>query len=409
VPLRVLFLTHRLPYAPNRGDRLRAYQLLRTLAASGAEVDLISLAHDAEEASHAADLNGLAASVHVARVPRLRNLTRGAFLLPSQRPLTHALLDAPDITDVIARVRRDRQPDVVLAYCSGMARFALEPALADLPCVVDMVDADSAKWAALAETTPWPKRYVYTREARCLSRFEARAMQHASATLVVNAREREILRRLTPDARILIVENGIDVDAFTPTAAPTEDPTVIFCGVMNYAPNSAGAAWLAREAWPIVRATLPAARLLLVGASPTQDVRALADADRSIAVTGTVPDVRPFLAQSAVAAAPLHTARGIQNKVLEAVAAGLPCVVTSTVADGLPKDVEPACLVADAAQAFADALLALLHQSGRERRALAASASLDRLRWTSRLQQVPDILRDAAARDQAALAVAANA
>ena len=114
-------------------------------------------------------------------------------------------------------------------------------------------------------------------------------------------------------------------------------------GVMNYAPNVEGAVWLAREVWPIVRSARPDARLTLIGASPSAEVVALASDRTGVVVTGTVPDVRPYLWRAAVAAAPLQIARGIQNKVLEAVAAGLPCVVTPQVAEGLPREVVPAC------------------------------------------------------------------
>jgi len=286
---------------------------------------------------------------------------------------------------------------VVLAYCSGMARFALLPPLAGIPFVLDMVDLDSVKWTEMARTARAPKRWIYGREARLLERFEAQAIRRARTTLVVNERERDAVARLAPAARIEVVGNGIDVSGLRSPTTPAGDPVVVFCGVMNYAPNEEGARWLAREVWPIVRAQRPAARLVLAGANPTAVVRALASADPTVTVTGTVDDIRPYLWRAAVAAAPLFMARGIQNKVVEAIAAGLPCVVTTAVREGLPDQIMGACVVEDDAARFAGALVALLDESPADRRAVAERADLQALEWSTQLAPLQGILRDAIA------------
>ena len=161
--MRILFLTHRLPYAPNRGDRIRALYILKLLAAH-AEVDLVSLVHDRDEEQHAGDLRSVAASVTVAPVSRWLGYARAVRGLATGRPMTHALLDARAVGTACRRLAVERPPDVVLAYCSGMARFALEPPLNRMPLVLDMVDVDSVKWRTLAETAPIPARWVYARK-----------------------------------------------------------------------------------------------------------------------------------------------------------------------------------------------------------------------------------------------------
>jgi sugar transferase (PEP-CTERM/EpsH1 system associated) len=394
VSLRVLFLTHRLPYAPNRGDRLRAYHILRTLAAEEVLTDVISLVHDEEEAAQVGAMQDFTASVQVARVPRLTNLARGLIQLPTRRPLTHALLDSPDVASAIARVMQTNPPDVFLAFCSGMVRFAMAPPLLHIPCVLDMVDADSAKWAQLAASSHLPKRLIYAREARCLSRFEVEAMRHARATLVVNDREKQMLQALDAMARIHVMENGVDLDMFQPQAPPAPSQTVVFCGVMNYTPNEEGALWIAREVWPLVKQHQPTASLMLVGASPTASVRALAMMDSSITVTGTVPDVRPFLWSAAVAAAPLQTARGVQNKVLEALAAGVPVVATPQVAEGLPSGTHVGVSVAGDPRAFAASILQLLEMPPATRRGIAGAANLRALTWPERLKHLVPLLEE---------------
>jgi sugar transferase (PEP-CTERM/EpsH1 system associated) len=396
--VRVLFLTHRLPYAPNRGDRIRAFHILKYLSRSS-EVHLVSFVHDRDEESHATVLHDMAATVTTARVPRLRNAGRAlAALASTRRPLTHVLLDSPDIGDAISRIASDKQPDVVLAYCSGMARFALTPPLQQLPFVLDMVDVDSVKWRELSLTSAPPRSWVFSREAKYLRRFEQEAVQKASATLVVNARERDAVAALEPRARIEVVLNGIDTVSFRPLQGPASEPTVIFCGVMNYSPNEQAALWLVREVWPLVRSRVPTARLILAGASPSRVVTMLASSSTGITVTGTVDDMRPYLWQSAVSVAPLSLARGLQNKVVEAIAAGLPCVVTKAVYDGLPEEVRPGSVVANDAVMFADAITRLLALAPDDRRRVSQRANLDTLKWEQQLSVLPEILERAIAR-----------
>jgi sugar transferase (PEP-CTERM/EpsH1 system associated) len=393
--MRILFLTHRLPYAPNRGDRIRALHILERLAAN-ADVDLVSLVHDRDEENHAGDLRSITSSITVARTSRWSNYARAARALASGRPVTHALLDAPGLSSTLRRLAAERKPDVILAYCSGMARLALEPSLRDLPLVLDMVDVDSVKWQALSQTSAPPLGWVYRAEARSLSTFEARAARHARAVLVVNERESESLRALAPQANVQVVPNGVALDLFRPPDPPASERRVVFCGVMGYRPNEDGAVWLARSVWPLVRQEYPDARLSLVGSQPTAAVRRLAVDDPTIEVVGSVPDVRPYLWKSAVAVAPLFVARGLQNKVLEAVAAGLPCIVTPAVLQGLPSAVLPGCLLASDANAFAVAVRSVLARPAAQRRAMALSADTRPLTWDSQLARLVPILREAA-------------
>jgi sugar transferase (PEP-CTERM/EpsH1 system associated) len=393
--MRVLFLTHRLPYAPNRGDRIRSYYIARTLA-SHVDLTVASLVHDEHEEAQAPALRDLGMSVVTFRTSAVRGMCRAAAAMATERPLTHALLDARGMSAGLRRLTEARRPDVVLSYCSGMARFALTPVFADRPLVLDMVDVDSQKWTSLADTAGWGKGWIYRREARSLARFERQAAERMHTTLVVNEREWTALRRIAPGARVHVLRNGIDAAAFAPPAPPTEEPRVVFCGVMNYEPNVDAALWLSRHVWPLVRAKRPDARLLLVGSSPSRAVAELPARDRTIEVTGTVPDVRPYLWSSAVAVAPLVTARGVQNKVLEAIAAGLPMVVTPAVFDGLHREVQPACQVGADPQAFSGRVLELLARSGEDRRAVTRRVNLGDLSWEAQLADLPDILSDAA-------------
>lgn len=394
--MNVLFLSHRLPYAPNRGDRVRAYHLLREIS-RWASVDLVSLVHDADEASHAGELGDVVKTVTVGRTTRVRNLVSAGLGLPTSKPTTHSLLGSPEMDAAVDRIAASRPPDVVFCYCTGVAPQIFRPSLRSVPVVLDMVDVDSAKWAALAESAAAPLSWIYRREATVLRRYEAMAMARASVTLVVNQRERDVARDIAPAASIAVVENGVDLERLRPSAAPSGAPVVVFCGVMDYPPNVEGAIWLARKVWPLVRARRPDARLEIVGAHPARGVRALEDSTQGIHITGSVPDVRPYLWRAAVAVAPLHTARGVQNKVLEAVAAGLPVVVTPEVAAGLPPQVASACATAETVDNFAVQVLSWLSYDRDERRRLAGTADLGQLAWETRLRPVREMLEKAQA------------
>lgn len=395
--MRLLFLTHRVPYAPNRGDRIRALEMLRYFKTSGISVCLVALAHEDEEVAEASRLSDLVEVLHVVRVTRFRNLLRAGLLLPTDRPLTHVLLDSPQMRHVLARVRRDWRPDLVLAFCSGMARFAMEPPLDAVPFVLDMVDVDSLKWQALAKHGNPVARLIYAREARLLKRFEVEATRAAQATLVVNDREGEALRALDSSFRPVVVELGVDLERFRNPGQPAGNPEVVFTGVFSYQPNETGARWLIQEVWPLVHERRPEARLTLVGRGPSSALGRLANR-AGIEVTGAVPDVRPYLWRAAVAVAPLETARGMQNKVLEAAAAGLPSVVTPDVFEGLPRAVRPACRVAAGVEDFAREIVGLLDLDAVARRRFVAAATLHTLTWDTCLSPLREVMANALCR-----------
>ena len=393
--MRVLVLTHRLPYAPNRGDRLRLYHLLKHLRPQ-ADVELISLVHDRDEARRAADMAALADRVTTLAVPWLRTRLNGLLTLSGTRPLTHALLDAPGFADVLTEVVANRRPDVVLAYCSGMARWGLERPLKGIPLIIDFVDMDSQKWRELASSSRPPLSWLYRREASTLQAFESLAASQANACLVINEREAIIAKRLAPNARVFVVTNGVELEQLQPPGPPSESSRVVFCGVMDYAPNHDAMMWFVRDVWPLVLSRRPDATLAIVGSNPQSALKALCANVPSITLTGRVADVRPWLWESALSVAPLQVARGLQNKVMEAIAAGLPVTVTRAVAAGLPPQASPAIFIADVPKSFSDYVLELLNRPAADRRRLAQAADLRPLAWQRTLEPVWSILEECA-------------
>ena len=384
--MRILFIAHRLPYAPNRGDRIRAYHLLREMA-RWADVDVCALVHDDEEASHTGDLLGFVKSVTVARVPRRRNWLRAALALPSSTPLTHALLETPELGAAIDGIAARTRPDAVLCFCTGVGPLALRPSLARVPMLLDMGDVDSAKWRSLSGKSVLPMSWIYAREARCLARFEAEISRKAAVTTLVTEAERQELLWIAPDVNARAIGNGVDIEYFRPPAPNdrTGPPTVVFCGMMDYAPNVEGIQWFVRQVWPLLRVRTPDIRLTVVGARPVPAVRALASSSNGVEVTGAVPDVRPFLWNASASIAPLLTARGVQTKVLESTAAGLPTVVTPEVSKGLPRALEGHELVASEPEDFADAVMAAI--TGTRGRTMSEEMS-----WEAQLRPLKPLL-----------------
>ena len=286
--------------------------------------------------------------------------------------------------------------DAVLAFSSGMAPLALKtPAKRH---VLDLVDLDSRKWAEAARTAGAPKRWVYRIEGDRLARREVRWIETFDASVVCTPREADLLGEASCRARVHVIATGASTDVAPEQSADDaveasmglpEAPVVGFLGAMDYGPNIEGVHWFAESIWPRIRRYRPDARWWIVGRSPHRSVRSLADG-QYVQVTGTVPQVEPYLRQMRVHVAPLRLARGVQTKVLTAMGQGRPCVVTSCVAEGLGADAGHELLVADGEEDFAAAVTDLLTdrtraeaigRAGREfvRRAFAPTEGLARL------------------------------
>jgi sugar transferase (PEP-CTERM/EpsH1 system associated) len=263
--------------------------------------------------------------------------------------------------------------------------------------VMDLVDVDSAKWGQYAAQAQGPKRWLFARECRKLFALERAVAQRADATLFVSQAEAALFLSCAPEtaARVHALPNGVDLDFFDPAAgfprAPVEGhdlsgEVVTFVGAMDYRPNAEGIAWFARQAWPAVRAARPDARLFIVGGRPPADVQALSGGD-GVTVTGRVADVRPYIAAAGAVVAPLLIARGIQNKVLEAMAMARPVVATPQAHEGI--DALPGCdlLVEDAAPALAGQVAALLadRAAGDAMGRAARARMVAHYRWSTNL------------------------
>jgi sugar transferase (PEP-CTERM/EpsH1 system associated) len=327
----LLYLVHRLPYPPNKGDKVRSYHLLRHLA-SRHRVFLGTFVDDPHDERHIATVAAWCAGLHVARLHPARARIASLANLLGSKALTLRYYDDASLHRWVRGTAARERIDASIVFSSSMAQYAQD--LSTVPMLVDFVDVDSTKWAQYADARRGPMAWLYRREAQALLASERATAARAQRSFFVTENEAALFCRLAPEAagKVEAMSNGVDADYFAPDPAQAspfraDEIALVFTGAMDYWPNIDAVTWFVREALPVLRRAWPQLRFHIVGRSPSPAVRALAS--DAVVVTGTVPDVRPYLQHAAVVVAPLRLARGIQNKVLEAMAMARP-VVTST-------------------------------------------------------------------------------
>lgn len=388
----ILYLVHRLPYPPNKGDKVRSFHLLKHLAARH-RVHLATFIDDPEDEAHLDTVRSYCASLHVARLnPRWARI-RSLNGLLSEDPMTLRYYRDAGMQNWVNRTCREQGIDGAVVFSSSMAQYV--DAIPRLLTLVDFVDVDSAKWAEYARKHRWPFSWIYGREGRTLLDYERQVAQRAARSFFVTDNEAELFRRLAPECgmRIETLENGVDAEFFTPDPARADPyaaghPAIVFTGAMDYWPNVDAVIWFAAEVLPLVLKRFPAAHFWIVGRSPTPAVQALAGP--GITVTGTVADVRPHLQHADVVVAPLRLARGIQNKILEAMAMERAVVASSTCAGPIAARQGEELLAAEDAGDYADAVCALLSDPERRRTMGVAARQrvLERYSWDAHLSGI---------------------
>ena len=330
--MKVLLLTHRVPYPPNRGDRIRSYHLLKFLAAR-AEVSLACTTEEPVPADTRRYLTSFCEEVAICPTTRYGRAAGAATSLVRGGSATEGHFWSPQLAAVLRGWRHRAKFDTVICYCSGMFRYIRDEAFAGIPVVVDLVDVDSRKWLDCASGARGPAGWLYRLESRRVRQLEQELVKRSQAITVVSNVEADLFRELFPDAPVHTVANGVDLDSCGPTR---EDNGLdcVFVGALDYFPNVEGVCRFCREVWPQVHARFPQARFVIVGRQPAASIRRLA-AEPGVHVVGEVPDVRPYLRQARLAVIPLQIARGIQNKVLEAMAAAKPVIASPQALEGL--------------------------------------------------------------------------
>jgi sugar transferase (PEP-CTERM/EpsH1 system associated) len=393
----LLLLIHRMPYPPNKGDKIRSYHLLKHLA-QRYRVHLGTFVDDADDWQHVPRVQALCASSHFAplnpKLARLRSL--GALL--ANRSLSLDYYRDAGLHAWTAATMREHRIGRILVFSSAMAQYA--QAWPAARRVIDFCDVDSDKWRQYAEKKSWPMSQLYAHEARQLLAYERKIARECDASLFVSQPEAALFRQLAPESapRIGFFNNGVDTEYFAPDAqAPNPyragQKVIAFAGAMDYWPNIDAVQWFAKEILPAVLAAEPAAAFYVVGARPSAAVQQLA-ALPNVFVTGTVPDVRPYVAHAALSVAPLRIARGIQNKVLEAMSLAKTVIVSPQALEGIEAEPGRELILAGDAQQFAAAVLQALAQPDPAIGAAARRKVESRYGWAANLAQVDALLEN---------------
>lgn len=358
MPPLLLHLAHRVPFPPDKGDRIRTCHTLRYLARH-ARVWLACLADEPVSASDRAALEALCERVAIIPAVGKKRWLRALWSLAGGRSATAGLFHQPELVRTLESWTNEVRFDACLASSSGMVPYLRRGKLRDVPAVVDLVDVDSQKWYDYAAASRPPKSWLYRLEGRRLRRLEQDLPSWTRGVVLTTPVEVDIYERFAAPGSARAVANGVDLDYFRP-APPAREASCVFVGALDYRPNIDGVVWFCATAWPKILQRLPRAKLYIVGRRPVPAVQELGRLP-GVEVVGTVPDVRPWVERAAVAVVPLRIARGVQNKALEALALARPVIASPTCLQGLRTEVGRDLLAATTPDEWADAVTMLLN------------------------------------------------
>ena len=334
---RILYITHRAPYPPNRGDRIRTWNILKFLA-KRADVDLICLADEDVTPEQRFAMESCTSRLAIVPHSGKSRYAHGLMSMLRGGTVTEGLFHSRMLSSVVRQWAKNTKYSAAMVSSSGIARYVQAPILNNVDRIwVDLIDVDSQKWLDYSESASWPMSWVYRTEGQRLRQLECNLADNVERLLVVSEAERKLFRDFCGGAPVQAVGNGVDTEFFTPTSVPAVPQTCVFIGVLDYLPNRDAVTWFCKNVWPKVRTKYPDAVFRIVGRNPPPDVLKLDQLD-GVDVIGPVPDVRSWLNESACVVVPLRIARGVQNKVLEAMATGRPVISSSAPLKGL--DVE---------------------------------------------------------------------
>lgn len=394
---KVLLLTHRLPFPPNRGDRIRAFHMLRFLS-KHADVFLGSVADEPWLEEHAAALREYCREISIHRLPPKGRWVRAAAGLAGRRSATEGAFFSRPLASQVRQWTKDHRLDAAVIYCSSMGQYSKSFSTRPRRVLVDLVDVDSQKWDDYADSTKGLKRMLYRREAHRVRHLERRLSTDADAVSVVSHDEANLFQSCHEGHMAYALSNGVDHSFFAPDALHENlwlpcrlgKPQMVFVGVLDYLPNVQGLQWFCEAVLPLILREYPDAVLQIVGRRPALAVRALGEMP-GVQLIGEVEDVRPHVLAADFAIAPLKIARGIQNKVLEALSCGRPVIATSEAATGI--DSRGGMFIADTPLAWMETLKKLeCEKQHSEAKEMARGGIVEQYSWDAQLSPILEML-----------------
>ena len=389
--MKILYVCHRFPFPPKRGGKIRPFNMIRHLAQSGHEVTVCSLARSAEEAKEAQGIGQHCASFEMGHVKEPVQVARMIVRLPIITPSSMGYFYSTELNGRIQKLLKSQSWDLIFVHCSSVAQYVEN--VTDVPKILDFGDMDSQKWIEYANYKPFPLSLGYRFEGAKMLAAEKRLTNHFDLCTATTRAEWETLNSYGQKVDTDWFPNGVDADFFCPTTDAYDPQTISFIGRMDYYPNQECMTRFCEQTWPLLKLRKPNLKLLIVGADPSPEMIKLGQLP-GVTVTGSVPDVRPYIRGSALMVAPLNIARGTQNKILEAMAMGVPVVTSAIAAGGVDAESVTHFLVADSPQDYAHAILSIIDSpSERERLAVSGRARmLSHHAWPKSMQRLDTVI-----------------
>jgi sugar transferase (PEP-CTERM/EpsH1 system associated) len=357
--VKILYIAHRVPYPPNKGEKIRTFHQIQQLAKNHT-IHLCAFVDDPDDVPHVSSLRKYCASVEVAyRGGSVGNYFHAAVGFLRGLPLSISLFHRHALAKKVLQKVTTERFDCIIGSSSLMAQYV--SLCSNIPKILDFIDVDSEKWRSYAQRRSFPLSFIYRLEAERLARYEKETAQLSDHCFLVSEEEKCILQRRVNGHPVSVISNGVDIEYFSPSGdvRETSQPAIVFTGVMDYFPNVDAVRYFCRDMLPLVLRTMPTAQFNIVGRNPTRQVRELGK-HANVVVTGAVADVRPYLAQASVSIAPFRLARGVQNKILESMAMGVPVVGTTQAFKGIAATEQHGIRIADDPRSFAQHVLTLL-------------------------------------------------
>jgi sugar transferase (PEP-CTERM/EpsH1 system associated) len=388
--MKILYVCHRFPYPPKRGGKIRPFNMIRHLSQRH-EVTVCSLARSAEEAAEATGIAPYCKHYEIALVDNRVQTLRMVARLPLPTPSSLGYFYSPALGAKIRTLLATGGFDLIFVHCSSVAQYVADHA--GVPKILDFGDMDSQKWLEYAHYKPFPLNAGYWLEGRKLVAEEKRLARRFDLCTATTRAEWETLEGYATGTATDWFPNGVDSDYFAPDGQPYDADTISFVGRMDYYPNQECMFDFCAQTWPRIRERRAAAKLVIVGADPSPAVRKLGDLP-GVTVTGSVPDVRPYVRQSALMVAPLNIARGTQNKILEAMAMGVPVVTSAVAAGGVDAHADDHFLVTRGHADCTQAVLRIMDDAAERARLAAAGRArmLSHHAWPKSMQRLDGII-----------------
>lgn len=399
--MHIFYLSHRVPYPADKGEKIRTFHQIKYLVEQGHQITVFAPLENIAEQLFANDLqHKLGVQVNTAMLGSA--LLRKVSALLSGQPVSQTHFYCQPLLALLQQAIKTAPPDAIVCTSSAMAVYLEKSGLltGNQPrstLLMDFMDLDSDKWQQYANTASYPMKWVYQREATLVAKAEKSIYRQFDHCFFISENEVQLFAKQTGNAdKVSVLANGLDTSVFYPPCiAPQADsPVFLFTGVMNYKPNEDAVLWFALSMWPKIKEAYADARFIIAGMQPSSRIQQL-EKIPGIEVTGYVDDILPFYHQASIFVAPFRLARGVQNKILQAMACGLPIVTTPLGAEGINCEPGVHLLTASTAEAFIESVKYL--QSNKRLQLTMQSKARELIQthysWDSVLQKLPVMLQ----------------